>query len=228
MRHRTSARHEVGHHKGNRSGGRGRQGVGGLHTSDDVGEQGHPWTRPSKGGPCRCELLKGPMGNAFDVGIHVTRTSGGSGRHVATSRIGGGAGCGKSARPDLARGRVRVTARPTLQRAFARRFRSHSSGSWRLRPPVTACSTAATAAARPRSARACRGCPEPGRHRRWHHHRRPQPGQQAAKARGSAAVSSSSWPRRLRACAWHRYRRRCAKRAITVLGQMRDAGVRQK
>jgi hypothetical protein len=34
------------------------------------------------------------------------------------SRMGGGAGCGKSARPDLVRGRVWVTARPTLQRHF--------------------------------------------------------------------------------------------------------------
>ena len=118
MRHRTSARHEVGHHKGNRSGGRGRQGIGGLHTSDDVGEQGHPWTRPSKGGPCRCELLKGPMGNALTLESMSPGLQEVVGRHVATSRIGGGAGCGKSARPDLARGRVRVTARPTLQRHF--------------------------------------------------------------------------------------------------------------
>src|SRR4029453_14117314 len=49
--------------KGNRSGGRRGQGVGGLHTSKDVGEQGHPWTRPSKGGPCWCELRKGTMSN---------------------------------------------------------------------------------------------------------------------------------------------------------------------
>ncbi len=54
------------------------------------------------------------------------------------------------------------------------------------------------------------------------------PGQPAAEASGSAAVSRSSWPRRLRACAWHRCRRRCAKRTITVLEQMQDAVVRQK
>jgi hypothetical protein len=53
--------------KGNRSRGRRRQGVGGLHTSEDVGEQGHPWTRPSKGGPCRCELPEGPMSNALTL-----------------------------------------------------------------------------------------------------------------------------------------------------------------
>jgi hypothetical protein len=38
MRHRRSVRREGGHRKGNRSGGRWRQGVGGLHTSADVGE----------------------------------------------------------------------------------------------------------------------------------------------------------------------------------------------
>jgi len=38
-RHRTSARIEVGYRKGNRSGGRRRQGVGGLHRSFDVGER---------------------------------------------------------------------------------------------------------------------------------------------------------------------------------------------
>ncbi len=75
-----------------------------------------------------------------------------------------------------------------------RRMRKHSSVSWLLRPPVAACSTTAAAAARPRSARACRGCPGPGRHCRRHHHRRPQPGQPAAEAcdcnaSGSAAVS---------------------------------------
>ena len=30
----------------------GNEGVGGLHTSDDVGERAPAWTRPSKGGPC--------------------------------------------------------------------------------------------------------------------------------------------------------------------------------
>jgi hypothetical protein len=37
--HRTSVRIEAGHGKGNRSGGRWGQGVGGLHTSEDVGER---------------------------------------------------------------------------------------------------------------------------------------------------------------------------------------------
>jgi hypothetical protein len=53
--------------KGNRSRGRRRQGVGGLPTSEDVGEQGPPWTWPSPGGPCRCELPEGPMSNALTL-----------------------------------------------------------------------------------------------------------------------------------------------------------------
>jgi hypothetical protein len=68
LRHRTSVRHGVGYRKGNRRGGRWRQGVGGLHRSHDVGEQGRPWTRPSQGGPCRCDLVKGPMVNALTLG----------------------------------------------------------------------------------------------------------------------------------------------------------------
>ncbi len=89
----------------------------------------------------------------------------------------------------------RVTSRPTLQRAFACRVRSHPSGSGLRWPLGAACNAAAAAVARPRSARACRGCPWPGRHCRRHHHRRPQPGQPAAEASGgSAAVSRSrSW-----------------------------------
>ncbi len=66
----------------------------------------------------------------------------------------------------------------------------------------------------PRHARACRGCPGPGRHRRWHHHpRRPQPGQPAAAASGgSAAVSRRSWlpapcAKQLLTGAWHAARR---------------------
>ncbi len=35
----------------------GNGGVGGLHTSYDVGERAGTWTRPSKGGPCWYELL---------------------------------------------------------------------------------------------------------------------------------------------------------------------------
>ena len=66
-RQRRSVRHEGGQRKGNRSGGRWRKGVGGLHTSNDVGEQGRPWTRPSTGGPCRGDLLEGPMSNALTL-----------------------------------------------------------------------------------------------------------------------------------------------------------------
>src|SRR5215471_6770262 len=50
--------------KGNRSRGRWGQGIGGLHTSGDVGEQPGSWTRPSQGGPCGCELQEGTMPNA--------------------------------------------------------------------------------------------------------------------------------------------------------------------
>jgi hypothetical protein len=53
--------------QGNRSRGRRRQGVGGRHTSEDVGAQGHPWTRPSTGGPWRCALPEGPMSNALTL-----------------------------------------------------------------------------------------------------------------------------------------------------------------
>ena len=53
--------------KGNRSGGRRGQGVGGLHRSDDVGERGNARTRPSKGGPCRCDLQEGPLSNALTL-----------------------------------------------------------------------------------------------------------------------------------------------------------------
>ncbi len=61
-------------------------------------------------------------------------------------------------------------------------------------PLPRATPAAAAAAAHPRSARACRGCPGPGRHRRWHHHRRPQPWQPAAEASDLVAVSRCrSW-----------------------------------
>ena len=46
-----------------------REGVGGLHTSEDVGERVGPRTRPSKGGPCWCELSKGPMTGALTSGL---------------------------------------------------------------------------------------------------------------------------------------------------------------
>ena len=51
--------------KGNRSRGRWGQGVGGRHRSEDVGEQGDTWTRPSQGGPGRCDLQKGTMAHAL-------------------------------------------------------------------------------------------------------------------------------------------------------------------
>ena len=60
-----AAREAVG--KGNRSRGRRRQGVGGLHTSVDVGEQGTTWTQPSTGGLCRCDLQEGTMPNALTL-----------------------------------------------------------------------------------------------------------------------------------------------------------------
>ena len=40
-------------------------GVGGLHRSKDVGERGGARTRPSKGGPCGCELLEGTKVDAL-------------------------------------------------------------------------------------------------------------------------------------------------------------------
>lgn len=40
-------------------------GVGGLHRSVDVGERGSARTRPSKGGPCGCELLEGTKADAL-------------------------------------------------------------------------------------------------------------------------------------------------------------------
>ncbi|MHC4156661.1 MAG: hypothetical protein ACYST6_17315 [Planctomycetota bacterium] len=58
------------------------------------------------------------------------------GRDVATSHIGGGAGCGKSARPDLVRGWVRVTAQPTLQRYFSALLPPEARG-WGLSFPNT-------------------------------------------------------------------------------------------
>src|SRR4030095_1725214 len=37
------------------------------HRSDDVGERGNARTRPSKGGPCWCELWKGTMPHALTL-----------------------------------------------------------------------------------------------------------------------------------------------------------------
>src|SRR5207237_8362963 len=38
-----------------------------LDRSVDGGEQGTPWTQPSKGGQCWCELQKGTMPNALTL-----------------------------------------------------------------------------------------------------------------------------------------------------------------
>src|SRR5262249_4999409 len=59
---------------------------------------------PSKGGPCRGDLQEGPMSNALtlsDMSPGLVKVVG----RAPTSHLGGRAGCGKSARPDLARGR---------------------------------------------------------------------------------------------------------------------------
>ena len=53
--------------KGNQSWGRRGQGVGGRQRSEDVGEQGDTWTRPSTGGPCRWDLQKGTMAKALPL-----------------------------------------------------------------------------------------------------------------------------------------------------------------
>jgi hypothetical protein len=51
--HRRSIRAEVGHWQGETGAvADGNGGVGGPHTSGDVGERGGARTRPSKGGPC--------------------------------------------------------------------------------------------------------------------------------------------------------------------------------
>jgi hypothetical protein len=64
-RHRRSARDEVGQRQGTTGAeADGNEGVGGLHTSYDVGERVGARTRPSKGGPCWCDLSKGPMAGA--------------------------------------------------------------------------------------------------------------------------------------------------------------------
>ena len=63
-------RDRVGHRPGTTGAAAdGREGGGGLHTSEDVGERVGPRTRPSKGGPCWCELSKGPMTGALTSGL---------------------------------------------------------------------------------------------------------------------------------------------------------------
>ncbi len=64
-RRRTSARSEVGQRQGTTvAEAEGDEGVGGLHTSYDAGERDGARTRPSKGGPCWCDLSKRPMSGA--------------------------------------------------------------------------------------------------------------------------------------------------------------------
>jgi hypothetical protein len=64
--HRRSIRAEVGRWQGETGAAAdGDGGVGGLHTSFDVGERGGARTRPSEGGPCGCELLEGTKADAL-------------------------------------------------------------------------------------------------------------------------------------------------------------------
>ncbi len=57
VQRRTSTRHKVGRRQGKTvAEADGNEGVGGLHTSYDVGEREGARTRPSKGGPCWCDL----------------------------------------------------------------------------------------------------------------------------------------------------------------------------
>jgi hypothetical protein len=83
---------------------RGRASEGGIRALTS-GNRVSPWTRPSTGGPCRGELLKGPLANALTLRDMSPGLQEVVGRQVATSHIGGGAGWWKSPRPDLARGR---------------------------------------------------------------------------------------------------------------------------
>jgi hypothetical protein len=117
--HRTSARHEVGHRQGEPEPW--PKEAGSRRAAYERGRRGtgHPWTRPSKGGPCWCDLLKGPMSNALTLSNMSPGLQEVVGREVAMSHISGGAGWWKSPCPDLVRGRVRVTARPTLQALLA-------------------------------------------------------------------------------------------------------------
>ena len=104
--------------KGNQSRGRRGQGVGGLHTSGDVGERGDTRTRLSKGGPCRCDLQERTMPNALTLEtmspglLEGVETSSHEPHRrkswmVEISLSGSGEGPGWE------------TSRPTLQRHFA-------------------------------------------------------------------------------------------------------------
>ena len=69
--------------------------------SEDVGERVGPRTRPSKGGPCWCELSKGPMTGALTSGLMSPEI-----RKVvdrAMSHISGRAGWWKPPSPVLVR-----------------------------------------------------------------------------------------------------------------------------
>ena len=83
----------------------GDEGVGGLHTSGDVGERRGARTRPSKGGPCGCELLEGTMSNASTLGSMSPGLQEVVER-LTTRHIHGRAGWWKSPCPDLARASV--------------------------------------------------------------------------------------------------------------------------
>ncbi len=66
VQRRISTRHKVGRRQGKTvAEADGSEGVGGLHTSYDVGERAGARTRPSKGGPCWCDLSNGPMTDAL-------------------------------------------------------------------------------------------------------------------------------------------------------------------
>jgi hypothetical protein len=66
--------------QGNQRGGGRGQGVGGRQRSEDVGERDQARTRPSKGGPCWCELRKGTMPHALTLDDMSPRLRKGVGR----------------------------------------------------------------------------------------------------------------------------------------------------
>src|SRR5882672_6994740 len=135
--------------KGNRSRGRRGQGVGGLHTSEDVGEQGDTWTRPSKGGPCRCDLQEGTMPNALTLEI----------MSPGLLKVGGT----RNPEPHRRKSRMReirssgsgeglgwATSQPTLQRPFGGAPSGAPRAAGHPAPPLLPCTPpAARGAARP-------------------------------------------------------------------------------
>ena len=130
-------RDRVGHRPGTTGAAAdGRAGVGGLHTSEDVGERVGPRTRPSKGGPCWCELaVEGTHDRRVDVGTHVTRNSKGSGPsasdsranlgRIAMSHISGRAGWWKPPSPVLVRASGEQSPGATRQSKLARHGPNH-------------------------------------------------------------------------------------------------------